>query len=115
MRRSPRAVFLPLGAADRPFWRGAPTYDYPGIPVLPGTVKRRHAGSTASHSLGPHFGVIAVAPREVDFIDSVPPSYFGGNLDNWRLGRGRPFIFRSPVPGALLSVGDPHATQGDGE
>ena len=32
--------------------------------------------------------MIAVAPREADFVDSVPPSYFGGNLDNWRLGKG---------------------------
>lgn len=75
------------------------TYDYPGVPVLPGTVKRRHAVLDGIRiPLRPHFGVIAVAPREVDFIDSVPPSYFGGNLDNWRLGKGRPSIFRSPFP-----------------
>ncbi|MGP1384983.1 MAG: hypothetical protein ACTS2F_15575 [Thainema sp.] len=27
----------------------------------------------------PHFGVIGLAPAEADFVDSVPPSYFGGN------------------------------------
>jgi acetamidase/formamidase len=45
----------------------------------------------------------------------VPPSYFGGNLDNWRLGKGSTVYLPVSVPGALLSVGDPHATQGDGE
>ena len=92
------------------------TYDYPGIPVLPGTVKRRNAVLDGIRiPLRPHFGVIAVAPREVDFIDSVPPSYFGGNLDNWRLGKGSTVYLPVSVPGALLSVGDPHAVQGDGE
>ncbi len=65
--------------------------------------------------LRPHFGVIAVAPRETGAIDSVPPGYFGGNLDNWRLGPGATVYLPVSAAGALLSVGDPHATQGDGE
>lgn len=92
------------------------TYDYPGIPIAPGSVKRRHGVLDGIRiPLRPHFGVIAVAPREVDFVDSIPPSYFGGNLDNWRLGKGAAVYLPVAVPGALLSVGDPHATQGDGE
>jgi acetamidase/formamidase/AraC-like DNA-binding protein len=92
------------------------TYDYPGVPVAPGSVKRRHAVLDGIRiPLRPHFGVIAVAPREADFVDSVPPSYFGGNLDNWRLGKGSTIYLPVSVPGALLSVGDPHAAQGDGE
>ncbi len=92
------------------------TYDYPGIPVLPGTVKRRHAVLDGIRiPLRPHFGVIGVAPREADLVDSVPPAYFGGNLDNWRLGKGAAVYLPVSVPGALLSVGDPHAAQGDGE
>jgi acetamidase/formamidase/AraC-like DNA-binding protein len=92
------------------------TYDYPGVPVAPGTIKRRHAVLDGVRiPLRPHFGVIAVAPREADFVDSVPPSYFGGNLDNWRLGKGSTIYLPVSVPGALLSVGDPHAAQGDGE
>jgi acetamidase/formamidase len=59
--------------------------------------------------------VIAVAPREAELVDSVPPSYFGGNLDNWRLGKGSAVYLPVSVPGALLSIGDPHAAQGDGE
>ena len=92
------------------------TYDYPGVPVVPGSVKRRHGVLDGIRiPLRPHFGVIAVAPREADFVDSVPPSYFGGNLDNWRLGKGSAVYLPVSVPGALLSVGDPHAAQGDGE
>jgi acetamidase/formamidase/AraC-like DNA-binding protein len=92
------------------------TYDYPGIPVLPGTMKRRHAVLDGIRiPLRPHFGVIAVAPSEADLVDSVPPAYFGGNLDNWRLGKGAAVYLPVSVPGALLSIGDPHAVQGDGE
>jgi acetamidase/formamidase/AraC-like DNA-binding protein len=92
------------------------TYDYPGILVAPDSIKRRHAVLDGIRiPLRPHFGVIAVAPRELDFVDSVPPSYFGGNLDNWRLGKGSTIYLPVSVPGALLSVGDPHAAQGDGE
>jgi acetamidase/formamidase/AraC-like DNA-binding protein len=92
------------------------TYDYPGVPVASGSVKRRHNVLDGIRiPLRPHFGVIALAPREVDFVDSIPPSYFGGNLDNWRLGKGSTVYLPVSVPGALLSVGDPHATQGDGE
>ena len=92
------------------------TYDYPGVPVVPGSVRRRHNVLDGIRiPLRPHFGVVAVAPREVDFVDSIPPSYFGGNLDNWRLGKGSTVYLPVSVPGALLSVGDPHAAQGDGE
>jgi acetamidase/formamidase/AraC-like DNA-binding protein len=99
-----------------PFGTLHSTYDYPGVPVAPGSVKRRHNVLDGIRiPLRPHFGVIAVAPREVDFVDSIPPSYFGGNLDNWRLGKGSTVYLPVSVPGALLSVGDPHASQGDGE
>ncbi|WP_407156234.1 acetamidase/formamidase family protein [Bradyrhizobium sp. STM 3557] len=92
------------------------TYDYPGVPVAPSSVKLRHGVlDGVKIPLRPHFGVIAVAPREADFVDSIPPSYFGGNLDNWRLGKGSTVYLPVAVPGALLSVGDPHAAQGDGE
>jgi len=62
-----------------------------------------------------HFGVIGLAPKEADIVDSVPPAYFGGNLDNWRATKGATVYLPVAVPGALLSVGDPHASQGDGE
>ncbi len=92
------------------------TYDYPGVRVDPDSVRRRHAILDGIRiPLRPHFGVIAVAPKEAELIDSIPPAYFGGNLDNWRLGKGSTVYLPVSVPGALLSVGDPHAVQGDGE
>jgi acetamidase/formamidase/AraC-like DNA-binding protein len=103
-------------AQSDPFGVVHHTYDYPGVPVSRGGPKRRHDVLDGIRiPLRPHFGVIVVAPREADFVDSVPPSYFGGNLDNWRLGKGSTVYLPVSVPGALLSVGDPHATQGDGE
>jgi AraC-like DNA-binding protein len=54
------------------------TYDYPGIPVAPSTVRRRHSVLDSIRiPLRPHFGVIAVAPKEAELVDSVPPAYFG--------------------------------------
>ncbi|SCW91735.1 acetamidase/formamidase family protein [Ancylobacter rudongensis] len=91
-------------------------YDYPGVLVRPGTVTlQTNVLEGVRIPLRPHFGVIAVAPREAELVDSVPPAYFGGNLDNWRLGKGATVYLPVSVPGALLSVGDPHAAQGDGE
>src|SRR5205814_3458427 len=63
----------------------------------------------------PHFGVIGLAPKEADVVDSIPPGYFGGNIDNWRIGKGATMYYPVAVPGALLSVGDSHASQGDSE
>jgi acetamidase/formamidase/AraC-like DNA-binding protein len=92
------------------------TYDYPGIPVNSETIRRRHGVLDGIRiPLRPHFGVIGVAPREAGLVDSVPPAYFGGNLDNWRLGKGSAVYLPVSVPDALLSIGDPHAVQGDGE
>jgi acetamidase/formamidase len=56
-----------------------------------------------------------VAPKEAELVDTVPPGYFGGNIDNWRIGKGAVMYYPVAVPGALLSVGDPHASQGDSE
>jgi acetamidase/formamidase/AraC-like DNA-binding protein len=92
------------------------TYDYPGVPVAPDSVVRDYSVLDGIRiPLRPHFGVIGVAPREAGLVDSIPPSYFGGNIDNWRLGKGAAVYLPVSVPGALLSVGDPHAAQGDGE
>jgi acetamidase/formamidase len=59
--------------------------------------------------------VMGVTPKEADVVDSIPPGYFGGNMDNWRIGKGATMYYPVAVPGALFSVGDPHASQGDSE
>jgi acetamidase/formamidase len=92
------------------------TIDYPGVPVDHGLVKENHGIlKNVRVPIRPHFGVIAVAPKEAEIVDSIPPGYFGGNMDNWRVGKGATMYYPVAVPGALFSVGDPHASQGDSE
>jgi acetamidase/formamidase len=93
-----------------------PTIDYPGVPVDHGTIEKNFGVLAGVRiPLRPHFGVIGLAPRETELIDSIPPSYSGGNLDNWRAGEGASVYLPVSVPGGLLSIGDPHASQGDSE
>jgi len=63
----------------------------------------------------PHFGTIGLAPAEAEIVTSIPPNYTGGNIDNWRIGKGATIYFPVAVKGAMFSVGDPHASQGDSE
>ena len=64
----------------------------------------------------PFFGVMATAPRQEDGrLSSVIPGYFGGNMDNKELVAGSTLFLPVSVEGGLLSVGDGHAVQGDGE
>lgn len=90
--------------------------DYPGVPVDHDTVDKNYEVLEGVRvPVRPHFGVIGLAPAEADIVDSVPPSYFGGNIDNWRIGEGATMYYPVAVEGGLLSMGDPHAAQGDSE
>jgi acetamidase/formamidase/AraC-like DNA-binding protein len=112
-----RAVYNYRWTPQRdPFGVMHPTIDYPGVPVDHSTVVENHdILKNVKIPVRPHFGVIAVAPQQSGLIDSIPPSAFGGNLDNWRVARGASVYLPVGVPGALLSIGDPHASQGDSE
>lgn len=99
-----------------PFGVLHPTIDYPGVRVDHSTIEKNHdVLKGIKIPLRPHFGVIGLAPKEAELVDSIPPSNFGGNLDNWRAGEGSSVFLPVSVPGGLLSVGDPHASQGDSE
>jgi acetamidase/formamidase len=65
----------------------------------------------------PFWGVMAVAPpASMGRVPSGPPGVlFGGNLDNPDLGAGSTLYLPVQVPGGLLSIGDGHAVQGQGE
>ena len=77
------------------------TIDYPGVPVDHKTVKEKHGIlKNVRIPLRPHFGVMGVAPKEADMVDSIPPGYFGGNMDNWRVGKGAVMYYPVAVPGA---------------
>jgi len=92
------------------------TIDYPGIPVDHTKTKRNYDFLKGVRlPIRPHFGTIGLAPKEAEFVDTIPPSYTGGNIDNWRIGKGATMFYPIAVEGGLLSVGDPHASQGDSE
>jgi acetamidase/formamidase len=64
--------------------------------------------------LKPFFGILGVATPECD-RSSVPPGYYGGNIDNRELQANSRIFLPVFLPGALFSIGDGHAAQGDGE
>ena len=65
--------------------------------------------------LKPFCGTIGVAPAAPGLHSIVPPREVGGNMDIRDLGAGTTLYLPVTVDGALFSVGDTHATQGDGE
>jgi acetamidase/formamidase len=93
-----------------------PTIDYPGIPVDHTKTQRTYDVLKGIRvPIRPHFGTMGLAPAEADMVNSIPPSYTGGNIDNWRIRKGATLYYPVAVPGTLFSVGDPHASQGDSE
>ncbi len=65
--------------------------------------------------LKPFCGTIGLAPAEPGLHSIVPPRRVGGNMDIRDLAAGTELYLPVEVAGGLFSVGDTHATQGDGE
>lgn len=65
--------------------------------------------------IAPFCGVIGVAPAEPGQHSTIPPGRHGGNLDLRHLTEGATLYLPVLTEGALLSIGDVHAAQGDGE
>jgi acetamidase/formamidase len=65
--------------------------------------------------LAPFLGVIGMPPPEPGRHSTRPPRRWGGNIDCKELVAGSTLYLPIPVEGALLSAGDGHAAQGDGE
>jgi len=65
--------------------------------------------------LKPFCGTIGLAPAEPGLHSIVPPRRMGGNMDIRDLAAGTELYLPVEVKGGLFSVGDTHATQGDGE
>lgn len=65
--------------------------------------------------LRPFAGVMGVAPLTDSMLSTIPPRANGGNMDNRHLVAGTIVYFPVFVEGALFSIGDTHAAQGDGE
>jgi acetamidase/formamidase len=82
------------------------------LDVAAGTARNQHGHSVA---LRPFLGVIGMPPAQRGQHSTVPPRWHGGNLDCKELVAGSTLYLPVPVDGGLLSVGDGHAAQGDGE
>jgi acetamidase/formamidase len=65
--------------------------------------------------LQPFLGVMGMPPPEPGRHPTAPPRIWGGNLDCKELVAGTTLFLPIPVDGALVSAGDCHARQGDGE
>lgn len=65
--------------------------------------------------LRPFPGVVGVAPATDSMLSTIPPRVNGGNLDDRDIVAGTTLFFPVLVEGALFSIGDGHAAQGDGE
>lgn len=111
---------LPIGFnAIRSGW-GALPQDFPDpalrfIPLNLETQTAEFPPQSGIHlPLQPFFGILGVATPD-DPHSSVPPGHYGGNIDNRELQAGSRVFLPVLVPGALFSIGDGHAAQGDGE
>lgn len=74
---------------------------------------RNQHGHTVT--LRPFLGVMGMPPAEPGLHSTIPPRRHGGNLDCKELVAGSVLYLPIPLDGALFSVGDGHAAQGDGE
>lgn len=72
-------------------------------------------GTEGRVPLKPFAGTIGNAPAAMGLHSVVPPRRVGGNLDIRDLTTGVTLYLPVEVAGALFSVGDTHAAQGDGE
>jgi acetamidase/formamidase len=93
-------------------------FPYERTKIIPLDRERRVArfSSGVEIPIRPFFGSMGVAPpRGVGRISSAPPWIHAGNLDNKELVAGTTLLIPVHARGALFSVGDAHAAQGDGE
>lgn len=78
-----------------------------------GTGRNQHGWEV---ELRPFLGVIGMPPPAGDMWHSTtPPRRWGGNIDCAELVVGSTLFLPIPVDGAMLSLGDGHARQADGE
>lgn len=85
------------------------------IPYEDGEARFEAAGRTIAIPMRPFLGTVGVAPaRERRMSFSQSPEYLG-DVDQPGVTAGATLVLPVHVPGALLSLGDAHAAQGDGE
>ena len=82
--------------------------------ALPGPTGRAEFWPGVRVPLAPFCGEIGVAPLTGP-LSTIPPDLHGGNMDTRHLIAGSTLFLPVFVAGARFSIGDGHATQGDGE
>jgi acetamidase/formamidase len=65
--------------------------------------------------LDPMHGTLGVAPANLEVRSALVPDAFGGNMDTPELRAGVTCYLGVNVAGAMVSLGDGHARQGEGE
>ncbi|EGN97540.1 hypothetical protein SERLA73DRAFT_184283 [Serpula lacrymans var. lacrymans S7.3] len=65
--------------------------------------------------LRPFAGEMGVAPGKSGAFSTIPPYCTGGNIDTRHVTVGSTLYLPIEAEGALFSIGDGHAAQGDGE
>ncbi|MBW4644408.1 MAG: acetamidase/formamidase family protein [Goleter apudmare HA4340-LM2] len=114
------APSLPIGFnAIRTGWGALPQlFSQPALRFIPLDLTHNIAEFPADKNikipLHPFFGILGVATPE-NSRNSIPPGTYGGNIDNRELQAGAKVFLPIFVAGALFSIGDGHAAQGDGE
>nr|WP_202512435.1 acetamidase/formamidase family protein [Streptomyces sp. SID3343] len=87
------------------------------IDVAAGTCRfhARTSDFSVELPLDPMHGTVGVAPAAGETIMSITPAAHGGNMDTPEMRAGTTAYFGVNVEGGLLSIGDGHARQGEGE
>jgi acetamidase/formamidase len=75
----------------------------------------RDSDITAELPMSPMHGTVGVAPANLEVRSALVPDAFGGNMDTPEMRAGVTCYLGVNVEGGLLSVGDGHARQGEGE
>ena len=70
---------------------------------------------TVDLPMEPMHGTVGVAPANLEVRSALVPDSFGGNMDTPEMRAGVTCYLGVNVEGALLSLGDGHARQGEGE
>ncbi|TKA06597.1 acetamidase/formamidase family protein [Actinacidiphila oryziradicis] len=75
----------------------------------------RDSDVTVELPLDPMHGTVGVAPANLEVRSALVPDAHGGNMDTPEMRAGVTCYLGVNVEGALLSLGDGHARQGEGE
>jgi len=77
--------------------------------------RARESDHSVVFPLDPMHGTVGVAPALGEVRSSLSPGPWGGNMDTPEMRAGATCYLGVNVPGALFSLGDGHARQGEGE